>query len=122
MKTKDRIKHKMIRDGLKEDIEKSGRKVTKLEHISDIEYFLARKVVEEAKEIGWEMVTKDRVREIATTLTYDIDSIVEEIADVLEVIDELKVHFAITDDEVEQVKRKKLQEKGGFRNHYVIKV
>ena len=104
------VHNKLVRDNIPSIIAKSGR--TSRIRVVDLEELvleLKKKLCEEATE----------VKEAQTT-----EEIVEEIADVLEVLDAIKNAYSISDSEIETVKELKANKKGRFQNkiylEYVI--
>ena len=105
-----KVYNKLIRDRIPEIIEGTGKSclVRKL----DLEEYcveLKKKLVEEASEVND---------------TVDKESLIKEIADVLEVIGALKVAYGISDNDVDGVKVKKALSNGKFEKglflEYVI--
>lgn len=108
------MKPKLVRDNIPTIIsEHSGHNLHGLfEEITDKRELLAyvlKKLDEETKEV------KD-----ASVLGNDPDKIVEECADVLEVISKLCRLYDRTLHDVIEVKRKKLEKRGGFNNNIVM--
>lgn len=92
--------NKMIRDDMIAMYEAIGQKAT-YRTLKGKELVTAtiQKIIEEAKEIPADG---------------DRQTILKEIADVKQGLIDLQTHFAISDEEVEQARGKKLTEKGGF--------
>lgn len=95
--------HKLVRDKIPEIIEKSGKNC-ETEVLSDIEYLnmLDAKLEEELKE-------------------YYQDKSIEELADLLEVIFTVAEARGYSVAELEQVRRKKADERGGFKQRILLK-
>jgi len=94
--------NKLVRDGVPKHLESNGIKFTS--HIATDSEFkdkLQEKVVEEAIELK-EAMTK------------------EELADLLEVVEVLKKHEGWSTLEIEEIRLKKLKEKGGFDRHIIL--
>ena len=105
-----KVYNKLIRDRIPEIIEGTG-KSCRVRTLDLEEYCveLKKKLVEEANEVNG---------------TVDKESLIKEIADVLEVIDALKVAYGISDNDVDGVKVKKALSNGKFEKglflEYVI--
>ncbi len=94
--------NKLVRDNIPEYIESKGEDA--LYHIADdAEYWmkLKEKLSEEVKEF-----TKDETA--------------EELADLLEVIHAIARHKGFDQKEIEKIRKKKLKEKGGFKNRIIL--
>ena len=94
--------NKLVRDKIPEIIEQSGK--TCLTHVlSDEEYILAleTKLNEEVAE-------------------YQEDKNIEELADILEVIRALSLAKGYSLDELETVRKKKADERGGFKDQVFL--
>ncbi|MEK9180014.1 MAG: nucleoside triphosphate pyrophosphohydrolase [Patescibacteria group bacterium] len=95
-------KGKLVRDKIPEIIESKGKKpITYVALKKEFEERLAEKLVEEALEF----------RESGKS---------EELADILEVIRAICGAYGFRLTEVEKLREKKLQERGGFSKRYVL--
>lgn len=95
-------KGKLVRDTIIKIMKKEGKKPHyKILEEVDYEIELKKKLVEEAKEV---LEAKN------------IDEMIEEIADVQEVIKCLKRYYSITPKEVQEVQTKKRKSRGSFFN------
>lgn len=94
------IHNKLVRDRIPEIIEKDN-KTCKVRVLDDFEYLecLKSKLLEEGNEVK---NANSRIE------------IIKEIADVLEVLDAIKACYAITDDEIMDIKNKKATSNGAF--------
>ena len=102
------MKEKLIRDELVYDIIKQGRgDRLRTAKPSEIKTFLYDKLKEEVQEV---IDTKSK------------DELVEELADVLEVLDAILDYHEINKNQVKDTRRKKYNERGGFYKHMVLKV
>lgn len=93
---------KLVRDLIPEHIAKRGGNA--VTHIADdVEYRqkLAEKLVEEAQE-------------------FLKDQNVEEVADVLEVLEAIEVCYGFDRTEIEEIKKKKAEEKGKFEKKIIL--
>ncbi|MDO8559713.1 MAG: nucleoside triphosphate pyrophosphohydrolase [bacterium] len=99
--------NKLIRDRIPEIIGEKGEKAN-VRTLTDEEFAvaLAAKLVEEAKE--------------AEAAIGDSSELVKEIGDVLEVIDAIVEHFGLNRSEIEEVKAKRLAERGGFAKKILL--
>jgi predicted house-cleaning noncanonical NTP pyrophosphatase (MazG superfamily) len=98
--------NKLVRDNIPERIQNSGELVTtKTLTGGDLVRALREKLVEEAIEV------------LDAT---NHDSVVEELADLSEVVDGLKAALVISDDEIEQIKIEKRAKAGGFEQGLVL--
>ncbi len=99
--------HKLVRDTLVEVYSSLNQSFTE-RRVSglDLKRALANKLQEEAQELP--------IRE-----TKDAD-IAEELADIQQVINDLKAEYGVTDDEIERVLSAKFDAKGGFRAGHFI--
>jgi predicted house-cleaning noncanonical NTP pyrophosphatase (MazG superfamily) len=94
--------NKLVRDSIPQHIKARGETVRT--HIADdAEYWtkLKEKLLEEAGE-------------------FNKDESVEELADLFEVIDAIIEYKKFDKDEVEKVKKSKLEKKGGFKNRIIL--
>ena len=94
--------NKLVRDKIPEIIKSKGD--TPVTHIADdIEYWqkLKEKLQEEIKE-------------------FEEDETIEEIADILEIIDAIVDYKKFDKKELQKVKSKKLEERGGFKNKIIL--
>ena len=91
--------NKLIRDKLRIEYERMNQKAT-YRKLSSSEFFeaLKQKLIEEVKEIQ----------------PTDRDSVVNELADVYQVIEEMIKAYDIAPEEIQEVKAAKLKKKGGF--------
>lgn len=94
------IFNRLVRDNLRHAYAELGqkavyKKLSKREHISE----LKRKVIEEVKEIPEDG---------------PISELIEEIADLQQVIDDMKKLIGISDEQVDVAKKQKFDKKGGF--------
>jgi len=91
--------NKLIRDKLRIEYERMNQKAT-YRKLSSSEFFeaLKQKLIEEVKEIQ----------------PTDRDSVVNELADVYQVIEEMIKVYDIAPEEIQKVKATKLKKKGGF--------
>ena len=98
---------KLIRDKIPEIIANNGRKAAVKTIADDEEYaeFLLKKVVEEAAELAQ---------------THDDTHLVEEAADVYEVIDALLTLKGLTREDVISVQDEKRSERGGFEKRLLM--
>lgn len=97
---------KIVRDKIPENIEFKGEAVVKKEVRGELlTRALKTKLIEEAFEVS-----------DATSTT----EIMEELADVLEVIDAIKANLEISDAEINEIKNLKKQEKGGFDKGIIL--
>jgi len=101
---------KLIRDNILEEHQKVGHNIKhRLLKGNDLKEALRQKLHEEADEIP--------VRDQPD------DEIIEEIADVQQIIDDLKTVYGIANDQVTTAQKKKFAKKGGFqRGVYVESV
>jgi len=92
---------KLVRDKIPDIIIADGKtpNIRVLEDESEFRYVLLRKVVEEAIELN----------EVAGRR-----NVAEEIADVLEVLDELTLIFGITPEQIKKIQDDKREARGGF--------
>lgn len=93
--------HKLIRDKIPEIIEKDGSKA-KIRILNEEEYQeeLIKKIIEEAKE--------------ALDAGGDKKELTKEIGDILEIIEALIQVFELDRDEIEKMRRKRKELRGGF--------
>jgi predicted house-cleaning noncanonical NTP pyrophosphatase (MazG superfamily) len=96
------VYNKLVRDKIPEVIEKTGKKF-KSSILSNEEY------IKELQEKGFE-----ELREFIEAK--DKTSSLEELADVLEIIHALAEFHGSTIDEIEDIRKKKAEERGGFKN------
>ena len=91
---------KLIRDRIPEIIEADGKRC-RVEVMDDADYVrsLRAKITEEAAEVA-EAAGED---------------VVAEIADLLEVIEAFRASCGVTEDEVEAIRLKRREERGGFQ-------
>ena len=101
------MKIKLVRDRIPEEIEKEGRKVETI-ILNDSEYknALVEKLQEE---------TAEAVHAVNTG-----SNVAEELADVLEVLHALAAAHNITINEIENIRKKKKQERGGFEKKILL--
>jgi predicted house-cleaning noncanonical NTP pyrophosphatase (MazG superfamily) len=97
---------KLIRDNAPNKMRESGalfetRELDELEFKSE----LLRKVVEEAGELG-ASVTKDEIT--------------SELADILDVIDQVQATFGVCETELSEARARNAREKGGFRQRLFL--
>jgi predicted house-cleaning noncanonical NTP pyrophosphatase (MazG superfamily) len=91
---------KLVRDGLKDEYERSGQKTEYKElTVEGHKAALIRKIIEEALEIK---------------VTDSNDDLIKEIADIEQALDDFKKINEITDEQVQVVKQKKFDKIGGF--------
>jgi len=95
--------NKLVRDKLPGIYEKLDQRIT-WRHLNGLALLkaLQDKLIEESAEIPFE--------------NNNIESIIDELADVEQVMDDIKAKLAISDIEVEKAKQRKLVKKGGFSN------
>ena len=95
--------NKLVRDKLPGIYEKLDQRLT-WRHLNGLALLkaLQDKLIEESAEIPFE--------------SNNIESIIDELADVEQVMDDIKAKLAISDVEVEKTKQRKLVKKGGFSN------
>ena len=95
---------KMVRDKVPEIMKKEGCTgiITKTLDIDDYEKALALKLEEEAKEAAVEVRLSDR------------EAVIEELADLKEVMLSISTYMEITEEEMEAYREKKKELKGGF--------
>lgn len=101
-----KIYNKLVRDKIPEIIKNKGD-FPKISLLSKIEYSqaLKQKMAEEAKEL-----IKARSRE----------DVLNELSDVQEIIKAIAKNHGITAEELEKSRKKKLKEKGGFGERYLL--
>ena len=95
--------NKLVRDKIPEIIEKSGKKA--VIYIADDKEYLKKlyeKLIEEIEE-------------------FKENPSPEELADILEVCDAIREYFNIDAKEVESIKKKKYEERGGFYKRIILK-
>lgn len=97
------VYNKLVRDKIPEIIEKSGKKCS-VEILTDDEYIqkLEEKLNEELQE-------------------YYQDKNIEELADLLEVLQAVTLARGYTLEQLEDVRAKKAQKRGGFANKILLK-
>lgn len=102
---------KLIRDKLLIEYEKNNQKA-EIASLSMEEHTkaLANKLIEEAYEVKRE-IDKNVIN----------DKIIEEIADVQQVIDDLVYLCGLTKDQIEEARLSKFDKKGGFKNGTYVK-
>lgn len=95
--------NKLVRDKLPAIYEKLDQRITG-RHLNGLALLkaLQDKLIEESAEIPFE--------------NNNIESIIDELADVEQVMDDIKAKLAISDVEIEKAKQRKLAKKGGFSN------
>ncbi len=100
--------NKLWRDKTPALMEETGS-IIHIKNLSDIEYLtcLLDKLEEESIEVKQAIKKED---------------VVEELADVLEVLDAICEYYAINKDELEKCKQKKLSERGGFYKRKFVTV
>ncbi|WML53325.1 nucleoside triphosphate pyrophosphohydrolase [Neobacillus sp. PS3-12] len=101
LKEKTLVHNKLVRDRIPEIIEKNGKQYTS-KILDNQEYLkeLWKKVYEELDEY---IHSKSQAETIA------------ELVDVLEVIYALAEYHGVTIDEIEEIRKRKVEEKGGFK-------
>ena len=95
--------NKLVRDRIPEIIEESGKKA--VIYIADDKEYLEKlydKLIEEIEE-------------------FKENPSPEELADILEVCDAIREYFKIDANEVEYIKKKKFEERGGFYKRIILK-
>ena len=95
--------NKLVRDRIPEIIEESGKKA--VIYIADDKEYLEKlydKLIEEIEE-------------------FKKNPSPEELADILEVCDAIREYFNIDANEVEYIKKKKFEERGGFYKRIILK-
>ncbi len=98
--------HKIVRDKVPELIKKSGAKpITRVMPVDDFARMLREKLVEEA-------------REVKGAKAYD--SIVGELADVMEVVASIQKILGISSQALSAARRKKFKERGGFTKRILL--
>jgi predicted house-cleaning noncanonical NTP pyrophosphatase (MazG superfamily) len=98
--------NKLVRDRIPEIIEKSGKRFrTEVLDASTYEKELRVKLNEEKDELLQAETTEERV---------------EEMADLLEVVYALSRHYGVEPDEIERVRERKYQERGGFAKKILL--
>ncbi|MFT8320477.1 MAG: nucleoside triphosphate pyrophosphohydrolase [Bacillus sp. (in: firmicutes)] len=103
------VHNKLVRDKIPEIIEKTGKNF-KTRILSDEEY------IKELKEKSFE-----ELREYMEAA--DRDNALEELADVLEIVNAFAVYHQSSMEEIEQIRKKKSEERGGFKEKvYLIAV
>lgn len=103
------IYNKLVRDKIPEIIEKTG-KFYEINHLSDEAYAkdLEKKLVEETEEY---LEAENNAESV------------EELADILELVRALAVRHGSSFDEVEEVRRRKEEERGAFEKKiYLVEV
>ena len=109
--------YKLIRDGLVDLLTDKGKVITKVTDLNQMEYWLGEKIVEEANEVA--EVLKHETS--AFLSKGQMEALVEEIADVMEVIEGIKYHMSVTDKEIEEARQRKLRMYGGFRGSNLLR-
>ena len=99
---KEIIYNKLVRDNIPEIIEQSGKQV-EIETLSDAKYL--------------EMIDKKLDEELAE---YHKDQNIEELADLLEVIRAAAIARGYTLEELEAVRAKKAEKRGGFSKKLLL--
>ena len=97
------LPNKLVRDRIPEIIEESGKKA--VIYIADDKEYLEKlydKLIEEIEE-------------------FKKNPSPEELADILEVCDAIREYFKIDANEVEYIKKKKFEERGGFYKRIILK-
>lgn len=77
-------------------------------------YYLLQKVLEEAAEV------RQTYEDDAHKIVERTGELFEEIADLYEVLDALREHVGFTDDYLDLARKKKLREKGGFSEFFLL--
>lgn len=98
-----KVYNKLVRDGIPEIIEATGKRAS-CEFLSDARYL--------------EMLEAKLSEELAE---YRVSKELEELADILEVIDALAVAKGSSVAELENIRRKKAAERGGFEKRIFLK-
>lgn len=94
---------KLIRDKMPRiAIECDNPMNTRIASEEEFRGFLRKKLIEEAIEVGDEIKSGDKTK------------LIEELADVIEVITAIRIRFGIRDIDVSDAQSKKLSKKGGF--------
>jgi len=102
---------KLIRDVIAEEVKlREGGVIVELTEPKSINCALGQKLIEEAIEVMGELDTNSVSRE----------KLVEELADVQEVMTAIRVKHNITSQELMLVMNKKFTLKGGFSNQFLI--
>ncbi|MDB5177859.1 MAG: hypothetical protein JWO61_242 [Candidatus Saccharibacteria bacterium] len=93
--------NKLVRDKLPDMYEELGQR-TVLQRLIGRELLqrLRQKLVEESSEIPFEDGTREEI--------------IDELSDIEQVMDDIKAHLNISDEEIKAAKQKKLTKKGGF--------
>lgn len=92
--------HKLVRDGIPEKIRKGGRvPSTRILSTEELSTELKRKLVEESRELK---------------AADSPEAIIEELADVKEVLEALRAALFIKREKVEEARRAKREKRGGF--------
>jgi predicted house-cleaning noncanonical NTP pyrophosphatase (MazG superfamily) len=95
---------KLVRDRIPEIMEKKGQKpIVRIANKNEYADLLARKLQEEVDEF----IEKPSA---------------EELADILEVIDAIAENMKISKDGFESIRKKKAEERGGFRKKLVLRM
>ncbi len=96
------VEEKLVRDKIPDIIRKSGHEPrVRVAKDDELDYLMRQKIVEEATEL--------------------LDSgSVEEIADILEIIDALVSLRGLRRDDLETLRKKKLDERGGFNRGLIL--
>lgn len=77
-------------------------------------YYLLQKVLEEAAEV------RQTYEDDSYMLMERTGELFEEIADLYEVLDALREHVGLTDSFLEATRKKKVREKGGFSEFFLL--
>ncbi len=101
---------KLVRDRIPEIILSGDKFVCSFQTLAkqDIPIYLRKKLIEEATEVS---------------NTFDDDHLVEELADVMEVVMAIASasNFGITMEQIEKARQKKLRKRGGFKRGIIFK-
>lgn len=107
-----KVYNKLVRDNIPSIIEREGKQATyKVLNEKDFKICLRLKLTEEIHEL------------LAAVDASNIDSIIEEVADVMEVLDALLETYGIDADTTALVQKYKREKKGGFNKRvYLLSV
>lgn len=102
-----KIYNKLVRDRIPEIIEAEGKKATvRVLEGGEYKQALLEKLVEEARE--------------AVAANSDPKELSKEIGDVLEVIDAVVAEFGLDRGQVEELRRKRREDRGGFEKKLLL--
>ena len=90
-------------------IERDKTSIQKLKNNKDKRKYLAEKIIEEAKEVAAEIAAPRIKRK----------NLIEELADLQEIIYTAKILLHITDEEIKEAQDNKYEEKGGFEEFFL---